>query len=464
MLFSSITFLYWFLAAVLLLYFTVPSKAKNYVLLASSFLFYFWGEPSYCILMFTACVIGYAAGLLIEKACDTKWRKFTLYVSNGILLAILGFFKYANFAISTFIGLTGIESELLDVLLPIGISFYTFQIMSYIVDVYRRDVPAQRNPFTLATYVSLFPQLIAGPIVRYQTVADELKNRTHSFEMFSAGVGRFVLGLSKKVLIADTVAAFAVQFGKDTVLACWLSAICFMLQIYFDFSGYSDMAIGLGKMFGFNFMENFNYPYISRTISEFWRRWHISLGSWFRDYVYIPLGGNRCSKLRWFFNILVVWSLTGLWHGAAWNFVVWGLFFAFFLLIEKLFLGNLLEKAPKILGIIYVLFFVNISFVIFNAESMSAAFTQLIGMFGFAGLSFSDASVLYYLRSGIVLLVLASVLATPYPMILVKKLYSYKSVQKASVVLQPVIIILLLAVCTGFIVDGSFSPFLYFRF
>ncbi len=462
MLFSSITFLYWFLPTVILLYFAVPFKAKNYILLAASFLFYFWGEPSYCILMLTACIVGYAAGLLIEKF--EKHKKLVLILSVGILLGLLGFFKYANFAISTFTGLTGIESKLLDIVLPIGISFYTFQIMSYIVDVYRADVPAQRNFFYLATYISLFPQLIAGPIVRYQTVAEELETRKHSFEMFSAGVGRFVLGLSKKVLIADTVAAFALQFGKDTVLACWLSALCFMLQIYFDFSGYSDMAIGLGKMFGFNFMENFNYPYISRSISEFWRRWHISLGSWFRDYVYIPLGGNRCSKLRWFFNILVVWSLTGLWHGAAWNFVVWGLFFAFFLLIEKLFLGKLLDKIPGIFGIIYVLFFVNISFVIFNAESISAAFSQLGGMFGFTGLSFADATVLYYLRSALVLLIAASFLATPYPMMLVRKLYSYSFVQKASVIIQPLIIILLLAVCTGFIVDGSFSPFLYFRF
>ncbi len=464
MIFSSITFLYWFLAAVILFYFAVPTKAKNYVLLASSFLFYFWGEPSYCILMVTACIIGYAAGLLLERTDGTKWRKPVLFISNGILLAILGFFKYANFAISTFIGLTGIESELLDVLLPIGISFYTFQIISYVVDVYRREVPAQRNPFTLATYISLFPQLIAGPIVRYQTVADELKSRTHSFEKFSSGVGRFVIGLSKKVLLADTIAAFAIQFGKDTVLACWLSAICFMFQVYFDFSGYSDMAIGLGRMFGFNFMENFNYPYISRTIAEFWRRWHISLGTWFRDYVYIPLGGNRCSKMRWFFNILVVWSLTGLWHGAAWNFVVWGLFFAFFLLIEKLFLDKLLSKLPKFIGVIYVLFFVNISFVIFNAESMSAAFTQLGGMFGFTGLSLSDASVLYYLRSAIVLLIIAAVMATPYPMKLINKLYSYEPIKKISVVVHPLAIILLLAVCTGFIVDGSFSPFLYFRF
>ncbi len=464
MLFSSITFLYWFLPAVILIYFAVPSKAKNYVLLVSSFLFYFWGEPSYCILMLSACIIGYAAGLLIDKAEVLKWRKLILFCSIGILLCILGFFKYANFAISTFTGLTGIESDLLDIALPIGISFYTFQIMSYIIDVYRKEVPAQRNPFTLATYVSLFPQLIAGPIVRYQTVANELKSRSHSFEMFSSGVSRFVLGLSKKVIIADSLAAFAVDFGKDSVLACWLSAIFFMLQIYFDFSGYSDMAIGLGRMFGFNFMENFNYPYISRTISEFWRRWHISLGSWFRDYVYIPLGGNRCPKLRWFFNILVVWSLTGLWHGAAWNFVVWGLFFAFFLLIEKLFLGKLIEKFPKVLGIIYVLFFVNISFVIFNAESLSAAFTQLGGMFGFSGLSFSDPTVLYYLRSSLVLFVIAASLATPYPAKLINKLCSYNIVNKLSIAVQPVIIILMLAVCTGFIVDGSFSPFLYFRF
>ncbi len=463
-LFSSITFLYWFLPAVILIYFLVPDKAKNYILLAASFIFYFWGEPSYCFLMLTACVIGYFAGLLTEKLRNTKYSKVVLICSVGILLCILGFFKYANFIISSFSGLTGIESKLLDIALPIGISFYTFQIISYIIDVYRAEVPAQRNIFSLAAYVSLFPQLIAGPIVRYQTVANELEHRTHSFEMFSSGVGRFVFGLSKKVIIADSLAAFAAQFGVGSVAACWLSAICFTMQIYFDFSGYSDMAIGLGRMFGFKFLENFNYPYISRSISEFWRRWHISLGSWFRDYVYIPLGGNRCSRLRWFFNILIVWSLTGLWHGAAWNFVIWGLFFAFFLLIEKLFLGKLLQRIPRIFGIVYVLFFVNISFVIFNAESLSAAGQQICGMFGLNGLSLADPNTLYYLKSALVLLVAAAVLATPLPMKLVRKLYTYPVVQKISTVAEPVVFIALLILCTGFIVDGSFSPFLYFRF
>ncbi len=464
MVFSSITFLYWFLPAVILIYFAVPKAAKNYVLLAASFLFYFWGEPKYCLLMLTACIVGYLSGLLVEKHRGTKFSKPILIGSVGILLLILGFFKYTNFFISTFAGLTGLEAKLLDIVLPIGISFYTFQIISYIIDVHRGEVPAQRNPFTLATYVSLFPQLIAGPIVRYQTVADELKNRTHSFEMFSYGVGRFIIGLSKKIIIADSLAAFADKFGTDTVLACWLSAICFSLQIYFDFSGYSDMAIGMGRMFGFNFMENFNYPYISRSISEFWRRWHISLGSWFRDYVYIPLGGNRCSKWRWFLNILVVWSLTGLWHGAAWNFVIWGLFFAFFLLIEKLFLGRYLEKIPKVFGILYVLFFVNISFIIFNAPTLSDALRHIGGMFGFTGLDFSDASVLYYLQSALLLIILAAFFATPFPKKLVTKLNSYSVVQKISIVAEPLIYIALLIICTGYIVGGSFSPFLYFRF
>lgn len=442
----------------------MPKAAKNYVLLAASFLFYFWGEPAYSILMLAACIIGYVAGLLIGKSKTSKGRKLSLFVSVGLLLCMLGFFKYANFVISTLTGLTGADIKPLDIALPIGISFYTFQIISYIIDVYREEVPVQRNPFTLATYVSLFPQLIAGPIVRYQTVADELRERTHSFDMFSSGVGRFVFGLSKKVIIADSLAAFAVSFGTDTVLACWLSSICFMFQIYFDFSGYSDMAIGLGRMFGFKFIENFNYPYISRTITEFWRRWHISLGSWFRDYVYIPLGGNRCSRLRWFFNILVVWALTGLWHGAAWNFVIWGLFFAFFLLIEKLFLGKLLDKAPRIIGIVYVLFFVNISFIIFNAESLTASMQHIGGMFGLNGLSFADASSLYYFKSVLVLLVLAALFATPYPMKLVRKLYTYPIFKKISIVAEPVVFIALLAICTAFIVDGSFSPFLYFRF
>ncbi len=464
MVFSSITFLYFFLPAVILVYFAVPFKAKNYVLLAASFLFYFWGEPKYCLLMLSACIIGYVGGLLVDKNRESGSRKLFLFLSVALLILTLGFFKYTNFFISSFASLTGIEAKLLDIALPIGISFYTFQVISYVVDVYRGDVPAQRNPLTLATYVSLFPQLIAGPIVRYQTVADELKSRTHSFEMFASGVGRFVCGLSKKIIIADSLAAFAEKFGTGNVLACWLSAICFMLQVYFDFSGYSDMAIGMGRMFGFKFLENFNYPFISSSIAEFWRRWHMSLGSWFRDYVYIPLGGNRCSPLRWFFNILVVWSLTGLWHGAAWNFVIWGLYFALFLLIEKLFLGKILKKIPKAFGVIYMLFFVTISFVIFNSATLNDAFIHLGGMFGFSGLPAFDESTLYFLRSAAVLIILAVLFATPYPKMLVKKLYTYPVVQKISVVAEPVVFALLIMVCTGFIVEGTFSPFIYFRF
>lgn len=464
MLFSSITFLYWFLPAVILIYFITPDKAKNYILLAASFIFYFWGEPVYCFLMLAACIIGYFAGLLTEKFAGTSYSKVVLGCSVGLLLCILGFFKYADFFISSFATLTGINAKLLNIALPIGISFYTFQIISYIIDVYRRDVHAQRNVFTLAAYVSLFPQLIAGPIVRYQTVAGELEHRTHSFELFSSGVTRFVLGLSKKVIIADSLAAFASQFGTSSVAACWLSAICFTLQIYFDFSGYSDMAIGLGRMFGFKFLENFNYPYISRSISEFWRRWHISLGSWFRDYVYIPLGGNRCSRPRWFFNILVVWALTGLWHGAAWNFVIWGLLFAFFLLIEKLFLGKLLARIPSIFSALYVLFFVNISFVIFNADSLSSAARHLGGMFGLTGLSLSDPNTIYYLGSAAVLLIVSAIFATPLPAKLIRKLRTLPVLKRISAVAEPIVLFALLAICTGFIVDGSFSPFLYFRF
>ena len=381
-------------------------------------------------------------------------------------LASLGYFKYADFFIENFNAATGLSLPLLRIALPIGISFYTFQILSYTVDVYRGDVPAQKNPISLAAYVTMFPQLIAGPIVRYSDIEKQLNNRTHSVEKFALGVRRFVMGLAKKILIANTLGELCDTFratDEKAVLYYWLYAVAFSLHIYFDFSGYSDMAIGLGKIFGFDFLENFNYPFVSSSVTEFWRRWHMSLGTWFRDYVYIPMGGNRVSKPRWFINIFVVWLLTGFWHGAAWNFIVWGLFFAVLLVLEKLFLLRLLNKT-KVIKRVYVGLAVLISFVIFNATDMSEAFGYIGGMFGAGGLPLINAEMLYYLRSYAVVLVLAAVGSTPLVKTLAIRFAENKISGKAAKLLEPVVIVALLVVMTAYLVDGSFNPFLYFRF
>ena len=354
---------------------------------------------------------------------------------------------------------TGLSLPLLRLVLPIGISFYTFQCISYTVDVYRGDAAAQKNLISFGCYVSLFPQLIAGPIVRYTDVARELEGRSHSMEAFTLGLRRFLFGLGKKVLLANQFGALTTLYRDSkaqSVLYCWLYALAFVLQIYFDFSGYSDMAIGLGQIFGFRFPENFNYPYLSRSITEFWRRWHMTLGGWFRDYVYIPMGGNRVSKPRWFLNILVVWMLTGLWHGASWNFVLWGLVFAVFLLLEKGIPG--LVKLPKGLSNAYVMLVVVLSFVLFNAESISQAGQDLAGMFGRAGLPLVTAESLYQLKSFAVLFLLGILGATPWP-----KKWGEAMAQKAPW-LDAAAMLALLLVCTAYLVDGSFNPFLYFRF
>ncbi len=466
MLFSSIPFLYFFLPCVLLLYFAVPKRLKNTVLMLVSLLFYAWGEPKYVILMAATILVNYVAGLLIEKFKGKALSKVFVVLSVALCLASLGYFKYADFFIENFNAATGLSLPLLRIALPIGISFYTFQILSYTVDVYRGDVPAQKNPINLAAYVTMFPQLIAGPIVRYSDIEKQLVSRTHSFEKFALGVRRFVVGLAKKILIANTLGELCDTFrvtDEKAVLYYWLYAVAFSLHIYFDFSGYSDMAIGLGKMLGFDFLENFNYPFISSSVTEFWRRWHMSLGSWFRDYVYIPMGGNRVSKLRWFFNILVVWLLTGFWHGAAWNFVVWGLFFAVLLVIEKLFLLKLLNKS-KVIKRIYIALAVLISFVIFNATDMAEAFVYIGGMFGAGSIPFVNSEMLYYLKSYAVVIVLAIIGSTPIVKNLALKLENGKNTGKVIKVFEPVAIAALMIVMTAYLVDGSFNPFLYFRF
>ena len=466
MIFSSIAFLYYFLPLTLIFYFLTPRPLKNTTLLLVSLFFYGWGEPKYVFLMVATVLLGYVFGLLIEKYRGKPVSKAFLTLSVLSSLAALGYFKYADFFITNFNAATGLSIPLLRLALPIGISFYTFQILSYSVDVYRGETAAQKNPINLAAYVALFPQLIAGPIVRYRDVALMLRQREHSFEKINHGCCRFVIGLSKKILIANTLGELCSSFTQSadlSVLYYWLYVVSYMLQIYFDFSGYSDMAIGLGKIFGFDFLENFNYPFISKSITEFWRRWHISLGSWFRDYVYIPLGGNRVKRARMLFNIFAVWFLTGFWHGAQWNFIVWGLYFGILLTLEKFFFLKKLEKHP-LLGHIYVLLFTAISFMIFSAGNMGDAVKRVGGMFGIGVKSFVSAEFWFNLKNYAVVLLVACIGATP----LMKKIKSYAdSRMKNSFILDALEIlvpILLLVICTAYLADGSFNPFLYFRF
>lgn len=466
MLFSSIPFLYYFLPSVLILYFIAPQKLKNTVLMISSLVFYGWGEPKYVVLMIASIVIGYISGILIEAFSEKKLSKLFLGLSVVVDLGFLAYFKYADFFIENFNAATGLSLPLLRIALPIGISFYTFQILSYTIDVYRKDVGAQKNIINLAAYITMFPQLIAGPIVRYSDIAKQLEDRTHSFENFSKGMRRFVLGLGKKILIANTLGELCDIFKASddkSILFYWLYAVAFGLHVYFDFSGYSDMAIGLGRIFGFRFIENFNYPYISKSATEFWRRWHMSLGTWFRDYVYIPLGGNRVSKPKWFFNIFVVWFLTGFWHGAAWNFIVWGLFFAVLLIIEKLVLLKYLDKS-RVLSRVYTLVAVGISFVIFNAEDMKEAVSYIGGMFGAGGIPVVSTEFFYYLKNFAVAIVIGIIGATPVVKKTVKKIFENEKISKYIWVLEPVGLVVLLVVMTAYLVDGSFNPFLYFRF
>ena len=457
MLFSGIPFLFYFLPAVIILYYLLPDRFKNGLLLAVSLVFYAWGEPKYVVLMIFSILAYFLYGLAIEKSSHKKlW--LTASILTGALL--LGIFKYCDFFIDSFNGIFGTSLPLLRLALPIGISFYTFQCMSYTIDVYRGDTRAQRDLVSFGAYVALFPQLIAGPIVRYVDVEKELRRRSHSFDNFLQGLPRFLIGLGKKVILANNLGLLTELYRQSTdksVLFAWLYAIAFTLHIYFDFSGYSDMAIGLGRVFGFRFPENFDYPYISRSVTEFWRRWHKTLGGWFRDYVYIPLGGNRVSKARWVVNILAVWMLTGLWHGAAWNFVVWGLFFALLLITEKWVPS--MQKLPGWVRHGYVLLAVIFSFVIFNAGSMAQAGYDLAAMFGIGGLPLSSQAAYYYLRSYGPVLLLSMVGATPLPKLLLRQIPG-----KITAVLQPVALGLLVLICTAYLVDGSFNPFLYFRF
>lgn len=447
MVFSSIPFLYCFLPAVLFFYFAVPKQFKNTLLFLASIFFYAWGEPVNVIWMLMTILVGFYSGRMMEQCREDGLAKLLLVLSIAIHVGLLVYFKCAA-------------------VLPIGISFYTFQILSYEIDVYQGKVPAQRNLIRLGVYVAMFPQLIAGPIVRYADLSRALSERKHSVENFALGIRRFVIGLSKKILLANVLGRLCDIFqasNDKSVLFYWLFGIAYSLQIFFDFSGYSDMAIGLGRILGFHFPENFNYPYISKSITEFWRRWHISLGAWFRDYVYIPLGGNRVSKRRWFFNIFVVWMLTGLWHGVAWNFVIWGLFFAVLLVLEKRWFLKYLEKS-KIFSHCYVLLAIVVSFVIFYGTNMSDLLICLGGMIGLNGLPLVSNEFIYYLRSYGVIILLGMVGSTPLIKMLMVRLEQNTSGKRAVTILEPITLIGLMLLNTAYLVDSSFNPFLYFRF
>jgi len=465
MLFTSISFLYYFLPALIIIYFITPKKYKNIILLIASLLFYFYGEPKYVFLMIAEIIIAYIGAILIDKYKNQSKNILIITLFIHVLLLII--FKYTDFIIQTINDISNANIKLLNIALPIGISFYTFQIISYIIDVYNGKVNVQKNIIKLATYVSLFPQLVAGPIVRYQTVEKELDNRTHSFNNFAYGIRRFSIGLAKKVLIANALGELcskASATSEKTIVFFWIFGISYMLQLYFDFSAYSDMAIGLGRIFGFHFPENFNYPYISKSITEFWRRWHISLSTWFKDYIYIPLGGNRDGKYKQIRNILIVWLLTGIWHGANWTFLIWGLLFGVILIIEKIFLNKFMEKLPSFIRRIYVLFIVMILFIIFSSDNMPVALTNIKGLFGMNGEAFVNDYTLHYLKSYLPVLIIALLGSTPFIKILIDKLRKNKYVNSIINILEPILIVVILVVVTSYLIDNSYNPFLYFRF
>ena len=469
MVFSTIIFLFRFLPITLALYYLAPAKLKNTVLFVCSLVFYCWGEVRFFPVMLALILINYLCGLGLE-AFDAKpgVRKVLLLFALAASLGMLFYFKYANFVLRSINSLLGTGFAAIQGIsvLPLGISFYTFQTLSYTIDVYRREVKTEHNIIDFGAYVVMFPQLIAGPIVRYADIAPQLKRRTHTLADAAYGARRFILGLSKKVLLANVLYELISAYksaANVSVLFVWLYAAAYVLHLYFDFSGYSDMAIGLGRIFGFHFIENFNYPYISASVTEFWRRWHMSLGSWFRDYVYIPLGGNRVSKAKWFRNIFIVWLLTGLWHGAAWTFILWGLFFAVFLTVEKLWYGQALAQT-RFLKHLYVLLLIAVSFVIFDAASVSDAFRTIGSLFGLGGLPRSDVLARYYFDSYSGVFLVAIVGATPLPAKIVRQFSEDGPGKKIMSVVEPVVLLGLLAVVTAYLVDGSFNPFLYFRF
>ncbi|MBE6955988.1 MAG: MBOAT family protein [Ruminococcaceae bacterium] len=466
MVFSTPVFMFYFLVLTMGVYFMVQRRFRNLVLLVASLFFYYWGEQEYVAIMFISTIIDYTHGVLVERFKEKgniTAAKWTVGSSIFFNLALLIFFKYWDFLAGSLQAI-GIPAPILGIHLPIGISFYTFQTMSYTVDVYRGDARAQRSILNFGTFVTLFPQLIAGPIIKYKDLGDQIDERTTSVDKFAAGVQIFMVGLGKKLLLANNVGMLwdsykAMAPGELTVAGAWLGIIAFSLQLYFDFSGYSDMATGLGRMFGFEFLENFNYPYISKSITEFWRRWHISLGTWFREYLYIPLGGNRCSKPRWIFNLLMVWAATGIWHGASWNYLIWGLYFFVLLVLEKFLLGKWLKKAPAVVAHVYTLFLVLVSWAIFALEDFGQMSAYLRVMFGLGGVPGVNSTFIYYLTSYLPILAVAVLAATPAG----KRLYQ-KLPATAQKVVCLVLVIAGLMVCTGYLVASTYNPFLYFRF
>ncbi len=483
MVFSSLTFLFLFLPAVLLVYYCVPSfqgKDKGYsffsshvlrnlVLFLFSLLFYAWGEPVYVVLMLFSILLNYVSGMLVDRYRGNRKAKVVLFWSVLINVVLLGVFKYGDFVVGNLNALLGTSIPLPGLPLPIGISFYTFQTMSYTIDVYRGDTKLQKNIVSFGTYVTLFPQLIAGPIVRYATVAEQMDHRRETIDQFSDGIQRFITGLGKKVLIANNVGIIwsqlsALPDNQASVLGSWVALFAYFFQIYFDFSGYSDMAIGLGKMFGFTFLENFNYPYLSKSITEFWRRWHISLSTWFKEYVYIPLGGNRRGLGRQIFNMAVVWLLTGIWHGASWNFLFWGVYYFLLLLLEKLFLLKWLQKHP-VIAHCYTIFFVLLGWALFAFDSLPQVLTFMGRLFGIGGVSLVNSMAVYTLLSNLLLLLVAAVGSTPYPTRAVKNLLLRgKKREGLKTLIVCVGSLCLFLICVAYLVDGTYNPFLYFRF
>lgn len=477
MLFSSTVFLFYFLPIVLGLYFISPRPIKNTILLVASLFFYAWGEPRFVLIMLASIAMNYVFGLLVDRDRHHE-KKIKLWMTLMVLgnLGMLGVFKYASFFVENVNSVLGFSLNDPEIPLPLGISFFTFQAMSYVIDVYRKDGQVQRNIFDLALYVSFFPQLIAGPIVRYQTVADEIVDRRETIDDFVSGIQRFVIGLGKKMILANSAGYVADQIfgmpaGEMSTTLAWIGIIAYSLQIYFDFSGYSDMAIGLGRMFGFHFLENFNYPYISRSVSEFWRRWHMSLGSWFRDYVYIPLGGNRQGEWKTYRNLAVVWFLTGIWHGASWTFIAWGVYYGVFIMLERAFLGKWLKAMPSWLSLSFTLFVVIIGWVFFRADDFPYAIAYLQTMFGLHGGPLFDQQALYYLVQYGVVLVVAIIAATPIPRIVVGKFLSQELDDTKTMATRRIVglvrvsgVLVLFFLSISYIVSSTFNPFIYFRF
>lgn len=469
MVFSSILFITKFLPLVLIFYFIMPRSLRNLTLFIFSMIFYAWGEPIYILLMCFTILVDYIFGRLIDRAIakeNKKSAKINLVIAVIINLGLLGFFKYANFTIDTVNSITSLGIQTLKIALPIGISFYTFQSLSYVVDVYRGETKVQKSLLDFGTYVVLFPQLIAGPIVRYRTVADEIENRKESREDFKEGITRFIIGLGKKVILANNAGLIwdsvrELTNSEISVASFWLGIIGYTFQIYFDFSAYSDMAIGMGRMFGFHFGENFNYPYMARTITDFWRRWHISLSTWFKEYVYIPLGGNRRGGIIQIRNILVVWFLTGFWHGASWNFVAWGGYYGILLILEKFFLLKILSSLPRLFSHIYTMFFVIIGWVLFSFDSFSSGYNYILGMFGMGGHKFLNDNFIYLLLNNLSLILILFIGSTDLPKRVFKRLFKSDFVRTT---IEIIGLTLIFIVSISYLVAATYNPFLYFRF